>query len=53
MPTDRYKLATHARSAQDALRMMSLTQEFNRLGGSLTGICMGSEGAITRIFASQ
>ncbi len=53
LPTDQYKLVTFAHTTQDALRMMALTQEFNRLGGSLTGICMGSEGAVTRILAAQ
>ncbi len=53
MPTDQYKLATFAQSTTDALRMMELTQQFNRQGGCLTGICMGPDGAITRILASQ
>ena len=53
LPTDQYKLATRAHSAEDALRIMALTQKFNRQGGCLTGICMGNEGVITRILASQ
>ena len=46
-PAEFYKLATHANSSLDALRMM----RFRRKHPNVIGICMGEKGLITRLTA--
>ncbi|GAB5411769.1 MAG: shikimate dehydrogenase [Chlamydiales bacterium] len=46
-PADFYKLATHANSSLDALRMI----RFRRKHSNVIGICMGEKGFLTRVTA--
>jgi len=48
---DVYKIACHARSCLDSLKMMSLSMRAGEMGVNFVGICMGEYGALTRILA--
>lgn len=51
LPASYYKIATTALSTLDAVRMLAFTQEVNRKGRILCGICMGELGEVTRILS--
>lgn len=44
-----FKLATHANTFADSLRMMSILEELNNKGKRAICLCMGEKGKITRI----
>lgn len=50
-PAAIYKIATHANSSLDSLRMLIFVQEMRKQGIPLAGMCMGKRGSITRILS--
>lgn len=51
LPASYYKIAVHAQSTIDAIRMLKFTQKINQHKSLLCGICMGELGLLTRILS--